>query len=83
MVLCRSSTCRGVLAGEVHGPLADESVFRKVRLDREIGTLVWPNGADFDPETLHDWPQHREELKRTAARWVTEAQLRDCQEITD
>jgi hypothetical protein len=22
----------------------------------EAGTLVWPNDADFDPSTLHDWP---------------------------
>ena len=23
---------------------------------------MWPNGADFDPATLHDWPSVREEL---------------------
>jgi len=30
-------------------------VFRQVRLDPEVHTVVWPNGADFDPATLHDW----------------------------
>jgi hypothetical protein len=47
----------GVLAGQIFGPLADPRVFEQVRLDEESGTLVWPNGADFDPATLHDWPE--------------------------
>ena len=43
-----------VLAGELYGPLRDPRVFAKVRLDPEVHTLVWPNGADFAPEFLHD-----------------------------
>ena len=43
---------RPVLLGDVFGPLADARVFDQVRLDREAKTLVWPNGADFDPTTL-------------------------------
>lgn len=46
-----------VLYGELFGPLRDPELFRQVRLDPEIRTLVWPNGADFDPYTLHDWPR--------------------------
>jgi hypothetical protein len=46
---------RPVLSGQVFGPLADPRMFNQVRLDEESGTLVWPNGADFDPATLHDW----------------------------
>jgi hypothetical protein len=43
-----------VLKGELYGPLRDREVFDAVRIDPEAHTLVWPNGADFDPATLHD-----------------------------
>jgi hypothetical protein len=46
-----------VLTGPVFGALSDEAVFDSVRIDPEIHTLVWGNGADFDPATLHDWSQ--------------------------
>lgn len=62
---------RPVLEGEVFGPLQDLNVFNRVELDRTFGTLQWPNGADFDPETLHDWPKYRDELVAMARRWVT------------
>jgi hypothetical protein len=45
-----------ILAGELFGPLRDLAMFNRVRIDPEVHTLVWPNGADFDPATLHDWP---------------------------
>lgn len=45
-----------VLVGEMYGPLRDHTLFRQVRLDPEVKTLVWPNGADFDPYVLHEWP---------------------------
>ena len=31
----------------------DYNVFRQVRVDAEIGTIVWPGGADIDPDVLH------------------------------
>jgi hypothetical protein len=34
-------------------PLRDLDEFRKVAVDRELGTIVWPNGADLDPDVLH------------------------------
>jgi len=61
---------RPMLAGALFGPLRDESVFNQVQIDPEVHTLVWPNGADFDPATLHDWPEHAAEMKRMARRWA-------------
>jgi len=44
-----------VLYGQMYGPLRDVAMFNQVQIDPEVQTLVWPNGADFDPATLHDW----------------------------
>jgi hypothetical protein len=40
------------LWGEVFEPLREEALFRQARVDPELGTVVWPNGADLDPESL-------------------------------
>jgi hypothetical protein len=37
----------------VFAPLAAPEYFAAVELDEELGTVVWPNGADIAPETLH------------------------------
>lgn len=60
---------RPVLYGLVFGPLRDASLFNQARLDPEVGTLVWPNGADFDPATLYDWPQEGPLLAAKAREW--------------
>jgi Protein of unknown function (DUF2442) len=39
----------GELHGPVFGPLDDPDYFAQVRVDDELGTVVWPNGADLDP----------------------------------
>ncbi len=59
-----------VRAGELFGPLRDLDVFNQVRIDPEAHTLVWPNGADFDPATLHDWPEYEREFRERAERWA-------------
>ncbi len=62
-----------VLAGELFGPLRDLTLFEQVQIDPEVHTLVWPNGADFDPATLHDWPQHVDALTDQAREWESKA----------
>lgn len=42
------------LAGPVMAPLKDVAYFKAFRVHPEFHTLVWPNGADFAPEFLHD-----------------------------
>ena len=58
-----------VLSGELFAPLRDANLFRQVRLDPEAHTLGWPNGADFDPATLYDWPRYAKEYAARAKQW--------------
>ena len=60
-----------VLAGELYGPLLDLKLFNQVAIDTEVKTLVWPNGADFDPATLHDWPTYQEAFAARAKEWAS------------
>jgi len=62
-----------VLEGELYGPLRDPELFAAVKVDPEVGTLVWPNGADFDPATLHDWPTREPAMRELAERWALAA----------
>lgn len=41
------------LWGHVFEPLRDPAAFRQVTVDHDLGTIVWPNGADMDPVVLH------------------------------
>jgi hypothetical protein len=40
--------------GGIFQPLEDVAFFARVRLDKEIGTIVWPNEVDFCPEVLRE-----------------------------
>ena len=42
------------LWGEVFEPLRDPARFCEFRLDPELRTLAWPNGADLSPEHLYE-----------------------------
>ncbi len=59
-----------VLHGELYRPLRDAAVFKRVEIDPDAHTLVWPNGADFDPATLHDWPDTGPLMVEMAQRWA-------------
>lgn len=42
----------------LHGPIFepmknDPNLFRSIRVDQELGTIVWDNGADIDPDVLY------------------------------
>ena len=58
------------LDGPMFGLLKDPEVFRKLRVDEELQTIVWPNGADLAPgyiyyQTFRDDP----ELQVTFRKW--------------
>ncbi len=44
---------RVVGRGGVFKQLEDVEFFRQVRVDPEIGSIVWPNDVDFDPDVLY------------------------------
>ena len=42
------------LHGEVFEPLRDPTYFRQFQVRTDLGTIAWPNGADFAPEFLYN-----------------------------
>lgn len=57
----------------LHGPIFDPmrndpEIFRQIRVDPRMKTLVWPNGADIDPDVLYHnltpaWMEREIEMK--------------------
>lgn len=41
------------LQGTVFNPLKNKKIFSQFKIDHELNTIVWPNGADFAPEYLY------------------------------
>ena len=66
----REINLASVLEGEIYGPLRDPAMFAAVSIDPEAHTVVWPNGADFDPAVLHDWHEHEPAMRDLAKRWA-------------
>jgi hypothetical protein len=61
---------RPILTGELYSMLRDLQLFDQARVDPEVHTLVWPNGADFDPATLHDWSANKAVFIERAQSWL-------------
>jgi len=50
----RMADLKNHLSGEVFSPLRDLSIFQTVRLNSDIDTVVWDNGADMSPDFLYE-----------------------------
>mgnify|MGYP000885105891 CR=1 FL=1 len=55
--------------GKMYGPLKDFDLFQKVQVNPEVATIEWPNGADFDPETLYNWSHYKDLWIEKAQKW--------------
>ena len=44
---------RRYLGNGIFKELLDKKKFRQMKVDAELGTICWPNGADIAPDTLY------------------------------
>lgn len=56
------------LSGEVFEPLKDLAYFGRFRVNEDLDTVVWENGADFSPDFLYEIGQPVSEATRAADR---------------
>lgn len=59
----------GALYGPIFAPLKEKSYFSTLRVDDELDTIAWPNGADLAPEYVYfrafkDDPTLQEQFKK-------------------
>jgi hypothetical protein len=43
-----------IKSGGVYKPLDNKDYFKRFRINKDLGTICWPNGADVAPETLYE-----------------------------
>ena len=58
------------LIGPMFEPLKEPELFRALRVDEELRTIVWPNGTDVAPEYIY-FQAFRDdpELQTTFRKW--------------
>ena len=58
------------LEGPMFEPQKEPDLFRKLRVDEELQTIVWPNGTDLAPEYIY-FQAFRDdsELQATFRKW--------------
>ncbi len=50
----RRLTLTPLMKGPVFREILDDpTLFAAMSVDEELGTIVWPNGADLDPDVLY------------------------------
>lgn len=55
--LVRQVDMAPMMWGDLGEPLRDPAFFKRVSVDEESRTIVWPNGFEPDPDVLHgDYP---------------------------
>ena len=59
---------KDALYGTVFQSLKDKDLFSQLKLDKELDTITWPNGADFAPEYIYftafkDEPELQKQFK--------------------
>ena len=64
------------LGGQVFEPLKNPRRFRSARLDSDLDTVVWDNGADMSPDFLYEIGVPVKEGTRVVSRAVAEAKAR-------
>ena len=58
------------LYGKVFEPLKDKKLFSKIKVDKDLETVTWENGADLAPEYLYYKSfKNNEELKSQFKQW--------------
>ncbi len=59
------------LRGPIFKPIrSNPDMFRSVKVDKRMGTIVWENNADIDPDVLYHGlkPEHRELKQESGTR---------------
>ena len=51
-------------------PLKDIAYFKSFRVNEDLDTVVWENGADFSPDFLYEIGQPVSEATRAADAWA-------------